>query len=697
MHINGRNYDVEGSWSWTGLGAEWDVSDSGKIIKLDPNDSNALFISDSLYKQYLNINTGISIITLGSFTVDTNVVADLEVAGTTLFYDDVTINTDLLFPEIGSSILMSELSVIVAEGSVSSNFLAWNGSADNLTLANASLGFSNAGDSCVITYDGTLNELAFGDTNLKTTGDLDVSGNLDILGYLDVDSDVDIAGELQVLGHGSFGETSVIEDGIILGVRGTFTNPSSNSLGLGFLLKIDGDVGSFDTFGVSGQVEVGVLTSNTTGDIVGVKASVVITGNDSFTISNIKLLSTLPVNLNFVGGVVDNIYGCYIETGIDAGALVVNEQYGIYIEPQTMGTAGYGIYQAGVLDTNVLVGALEVENTVDIDGDLIVGDTVFLVDSLNGAVAINSLILPNTALRILGLQGAAGTNFGQGVIMIAGGGGQDVGTGIRLGGNAGAFAFSGANGGYAESSDNTATGGDGSLYSMVAGNGGTNLFTGTVTTGGNGGEFIFAGGNGGVANNIGGNGGNLSITGGIGGIGYLTASGVGGLVAITGGAGGADGTVVGGGDGGDLILNGGLGAISTGGGFGNDGNIFLASITGKVRIGDNTTPVELLEVAGTTKTNGFMPDLERFVSNDTLDGNNYTALLDGNLDFVVITLPAAADHLNRIYNIKSIDTTFQTEVATNGSEEIDGDSSNFILSLHESITIQSDGSNWWIL
>jgi len=87
-----------------------------------------------------------------------------------------------------------------------------------------------------------------------------------------------------------------------------------------------------------------------------------------------------------------------------------------------------------------------------------------------------------------------------------------------------------------------------------------------------------------------------------------------------------------------------------------------------------------------TKTNDY-----------TLDGNDYTILLDGNANPVTATLPTAVGINERIYNIKCIDDTFLCDIEIDGAEEIDGDNSNFVLSLHDVITIQSDNANWWII
>ena len=81
----------------------------------------------------------------------------------------------------------------------------------------------------------------------------------------------------------------------------------------------------------------------------------------------------------------------------------------------------------------------------------------------------------------------------------------------------------------------------------------------------------------------------------------------------------------------------------------------------------------------------------------TLDASYHTVLIDSSLNSVTASLPAAASVNAKTYNIKFVDDTNNGEVNPDGVETIDGDAANFGLLLHESITIQSDGSEWWIL
>ena len=61
-----------------------------------------------------------------------------------------------------------------------------------------------------------------------------------------------------------------------------------------------------------------------------------------------------------------------------------------------------------------------------------------------------------------------------------------------------------------------------------------------------------------------------------------------------------------------------------------------------------------------------------------------------------ITLPAAADNMGKLLNIKNIGTGTIT-VDPNENETIDGDLTIAIDTQYECISIISDGSNWFII
>lgn len=83
---------------------------------------------------------------------------------------------------------------------------------------------------------------------------------------------------------------------------------------------------------------------------------------------------------------------------------------------------------------------------------------------------------------------------------------------------------------------------------------------------------------------------------------------------------------------------------------------------------------------------------------------NYTAaddsviLCDATSAGFTITLPSAASSTSRKYEIKKTDSTSNVvTVDANASETIDGSLTKLLESQYQSISIVSDGSNWFII
>ena len=64
---------------------------------------------------------------------------------------------------------------------------------------------------------------------------------------------------------------------------------------------------------------------------------------------------------------------------------------------------------------------------------------------------------------------------------------------------------------------------------------------------------------------------------------------------------------------------------------------------------------------------------------------------------ITLNLPTAVGVVGKTYNIKKIDSSENmVSVVSSGSQKIDGRASQDIYSQYVSITVVSDGSNWWI-
>jgi hypothetical protein len=115
-------------------------------------------------------------------------------------------------------------------------------------------------------------------------------------------------------------------------------------------------------------------------------------------------------------------------------------------------------------------------------------------------------------------------------------------------------------------------------------------------------------------------------------------------------------------------------------------------------VGINTqTPNATLHVNGSisakliTETGDY--DLDSGTNSDvyTILHNNTGADND-------ITLPTVATYPDRVYNIKKISgPTYTTTILTTGAENIDGAASYVLNKQYESVTVVSDGSNWFIV
>jgi len=84
-------------------------------------------------------------------------------------------------------------------------------------------------------------------------------------------------------------------------------------------------------------------------------------------------------------------------------------------------------------------------------------------------------------------------------------------------------------------------------------------------------------------------------------------------------------------------------------------------------------------------------------TNTTLNGETLV-LVDASSGAVTITLPAAADFVGQLIHIKKTDaTTLAVIIDGNASETIDGSLNQTITTQYVSVTLVSDGTEWYII
>jgi len=102
-----------------------------------------------------------------------------------------------------------------------------------------------------------------------------------------------------------------------------------------------------------------------------------------------------------------------------------------------------------------------------------------------------------------------------------------------------------------------------------------------------------------------------------------------------------------------------------------------------------------LTITGITSLEaGLVCAIETISVDATLTLSHYTILISASGVNVTATLPSLVA-TGQVFNLKCIDNTYTATVDGNGYT-IDG-AATVSLALHESITIQFNGTEWWIL
>lgn len=128
------------------------------------------------------------------------------------------------------------------------------------------------------------------------------------------------------------------------------------------------------------------------------------------------------------------------------------------------------------------------------------------------------------------------------------------------------------------------------------------------------------------------------------------------------------------------------------GSFGGDAGFVFDDVNGNV-----TVSGEFIENSSSSRVGGFVLPVGTENGSFTA-ASNTVYLVDATPGAVTVTLPAAASITNRVYYFKKIDAGVNTvTVDPNASETIDGDTIKVLSSQYSSLTIVSDGGNWFIL
>ena len=119
--------------------------------------------------------------------------------------------------------------------------------------------------------------------------------------------------------------------------------------------------------------------------------------------------------------------------------------------------------------------------------------------------------------------------------------------------------------------------------------------------------------------------------------------------------------------------------------------------SGNKRVGVGLTdPTSTLSVAGSVATR--VKDVTG--TSTTLDDAVSLVLMGSDNSNCTVSLPAASSCTGRIYTFKRLAQTNESvlvRITPNGSDEIDGNNSSMSLDTqYNTLTLQSDGSRWWI-
>ncbi len=142
----------------------------------------------------------------------------------------------------------------------------------------------------------------------------------------------------------------------------------------------------------------------------------------------------------------------------------------------------------------------------------------------------------------------------------------------------------------------------------------------------------------------------------------------------------------------------------------DDTVLLVKGTTSRVGIG-NSSPGEKLDVTGNTQTSGQFIEgtgtttggafgLTSLTKTSSFTASNSETIYfcDASSGSITVTLPATADSGNRVYYIVKIDgSANNVTIDGNASETINGSTTKVITVQYTSLTISTDGSNWFVI
>lgn len=116
--------------------------------------------------------------------------------------------------------------------------------------------------------------------------------------------------------------------------------------------------------------------------------------------------------------------------------------------------------------------------------------------------------------------------------------------------------------------------------------------------------------------------------------------------------------------------------------------------------GTNTfgAPTGRTELAGVIVVNNApATPLTTKTANYTATAADHTIVVDATAGAVTITLPTAVGIKGRTYTIKKIDNANNVVIDGNGSQTIDGSTTKTLTTQYQTVTVQSDNANWFVI